>query len=382
METKTKRLLPLLVVFLAVCAVGFCEIALQVQQYLKARVITHRRYGFFEVDPFLQIRPRRYPKYDRELHVNDDSFRGDPVDMSAGTYRIFTLGGSTTYSYLLPYEETYPARLEAKLKNASPRRTFQVQNASCDWYSTEHSIIRYLFYVRYYKPHLVIINHAVNDLIRSFAPEWWCRPGDAFRRDYSHYLGPVVGLERTRVKYFPFTELLLYKKIRSVFFAPDAAQQLKTLDGEDPDFARKVRMLTHAEPVRDFKSLQTFEENLRTLVRLIRADNVGVIVVTEPSIYRRGLSERELRKLYFAPLHCSERGVFPDVESMEYGMGLFNAVVRKVARELGVPLIDLAAAIPKEEKYFFDDVHPTPAATEIEAQLLAEAVKNTGALEN
>jgi lysophospholipase L1-like esterase len=380
MSAQENKFRVLLVIFLLIVAVMICEVFLQVQQYLKVRVITHRRYGFFEVDPFLQIRPKRYPQFDRDLHVNADSFRGDPVSADSDTYRIFILGGSTSYSYTLSYEQTYPAKLEKKLKQEYPYKKIQVENAACDWYSTEHSIIRYLFYVRYYKPHLVIVMHAVNDLFRSFSPEWWCRPGDTFRRDYSHYLGPVVGLERTRVKYFPFTEFLLYKKIKNMLCAPDPAQRAY-IDGEDPDFSEKVRKLTRPVPIREFQSLPVFEENLKRLIRLIREDGVQVVVVTQPYIYNKNLSDQEKARLYFAPLHCSQNGVYPDVESMEYGMGLFNRTIGKVAKELDVPLVDLEKSIPKNETYFLDDIHPSDAATEIEAQLLLGEIKRLKLIE-
>ncbi|HTY44376.1 MAG TPA: SGNH/GDSL hydrolase family protein [Patescibacteria group bacterium] len=380
MSTHKKKFRVLLVIFLLIVAGTLGEIFLQVQQYLKVRLITHRRYGFFEVDPFLQIRPKRYPQFDRDLHVNADSFRGDPVSDDPDTYRIFVLGGSTSYSYTLPYEQTYPAKLQKKLRQEYPYRKIQVENAACDWYSTEHSIIRYLFYVRYYKPQLVIIMHAVNDLFRSFAPEWWCRPGDTFRRDYSHYLGPVVGLERTRVKYFPFTEFLLYKKIKNMLFAPDPAQ-LAHIDGEDPDFSEKVRRLNHPAAIRQFQSLPVFEENLKRLIRLIREDNVRVLVATQPYIYNKNLSDSEKARLYFAPLHCSQNGAYPDVESMEYGMDLFNRAIVRVASELNVPLVDLEKGIPKNETYFLDDIHPSDAATEIESQLLLGEIKRLKLME-
>lgn len=371
---QTRNFLPLLIIFSILAAVITTELFLQIQQYLKVRVVRHSRYFFFEVDPFLQIRPKTYPEYERDLHVNVDSFRGDPVSRDPDTYRVFTLGGSTTYSYLLTYSETYPAKLEKRLKESFPDRKIQVENAACDWHSTEHSLIRYLFYVRYYKPDLVVIMEAVNDLFRSFAPEWWCRPGDAFRRDYSHYLGPVVGLEKARVKYCPFTEFLLYKKIKDMFIKPDQ-QKIKSIDGDDPDFFAKITKNTRPVPIHEFPSLKVFEENLKLLVKLIRADNVKVILATQPNIYNKGLNAKELSTLYISPVHCSQNGVYPDVESMEYGMRLFNDAIIRVAKELDVPLVDFEKNIPKNEKYFHDDVHPTEAATEIESRMLLDEIK-------
>ncbi len=361
--------------FSLLAAVLAVELYLQVTEYLKVRVVAHRRYGFFEVDPFLQIRPKRNPQFDRELHVNDDSFRGDPVSKDPETFRIFTLGGSTTYSYTLPYWETYPARLEQKLSSAYPKRKIQVENAASDWYSSEHLLIRYLFDLKDYKPDLVIVMEAINDLFRSFSPEWWSRPAQAFRRDYSHYLGPVASLERIRVKYFPFTEFLIWKKIRLAF---DCGKDQGMIDPEDPDFYAKVKKYTRPVQIREFPSLPVFERNLRMLVRFLKADGVKVILLTQPSIYRPGLTPPELAKLYFAPIHCGQNGVYPDVASMEYGMGLFNDVIRKVAGDSGVALVDLEKEIPKDPAFLSDDVHPTAQATEKEAELIFKKIESLG----
>jgi lysophospholipase L1-like esterase len=369
-----KRFAVLALVFSSLAVILGVELYLQVTEYLKVRVVAHRRYGFFEVDPFLQIRPKRNPQFDRELHVNDDSFRGDPVSSDPSTFRVFTLGGSTTYSYTLPYWDTYPAKLEQKLSTAYPGQKIQVENAASDWYSSEHMLIRYLFDLKDYKPDLVIVMEAINDLFRSFAPEWWSRPGQNFRRDYSHYLGPVASLESIRVKYFPFTEFLLYKKVRAIF--DRRAQGVVKIDGEDPDFYQKVKKNTRPAKVSEFPSLPVFERNLRTLVGILKSDGVKVILLTQPSIYRQGLTPPEISSLYFAPIHCNQNGVYPDIASMEYGMGIFNDTIRKVARELDVPLVDLEKEIPKGTKFLSDDVHPTPAATDRESELIFEKIKS------
>lgn len=360
--------------------IGVAELFLQIQKYRKYKIMVHNRYGFFEADPFLQIRPKQYPELDRDLHVNSNSFRGDPVSQDPQTYRIFALGGSTTYMTFLPYNKTYPARLEEKLKAQYPGKSIQVQNAACDWYSSEHLAIRYLFNVKYLKPNLIIIKIAINDLFRSFAPEWWCRPKDNYRRDYSHYLGPVVGLEQVRTKYFPFTEFLLYKKIKGIFSSPFDAW-LMDMDVLDADLDAKIKKFTKPAAVREFKSLEAFEENLRMLVKLLKNDFVKVILATEPSIYRQGLSLEEKKKLYFGLVHCSQRGFYADTESMEYGMHLYNEVILKVAKEMSVAVVDVDKAIPKSGEYFFDDVHLKDKATEIESQLIVEKIRDLGLLD-
>ena len=343
------------------------EIYLQVQEYRHCFAMFSDPYDRSEVDPFLQVRG----KYNEKFHVNRDSFRGDPLKSDQDTYKIFTLGGSTTMQWDLPYELSYPARLKQKLRKAYPDVTIQVQNAACDWYTTEHSIIRYLFCLRDYEPHLLIVMHAINDLYRTFTPELWCRPGANFRRDYSHYLGPIVRLERNKPKLL-FSNFLLFDKIKSRILGFD---RMRTGSFDMTKISRQI-------PVREFKSLEVFRKNIRLLINAIRWDSTNVILATQPSIYRAGLVKEELSRLWFGPIFCSQNSVYPDVASLEYGMRLFNESIVDVAEELNVPVVDLDASIPKNATYFFDDVHPKAAATAIEAQLFFDKIMSLKLIDN
>jgi lysophospholipase L1-like esterase len=367
------------------------ECFLQYKEYQEYRRSADHR-NTYQVDPFLQV---SLEPNNADLHSNDRGFRGDPLLTGSNTVRIFALGGSTTLMVPVPYQQTYPAALEQKLRAHYPTLKLQAQNAACDWYSTEHSAIRYFFNVRYLKPSLVIIKHGINDLIRSFVPEWWCRPGDQYHRDYSHYLGPVVRLEWMPTVYFPFQHFLLAQQLKLALGQLDstpipplplpsrALRQgrhflLLTPSGED--FMEEYLRLKPIH-VSSFPSLDAFKENLRLLVQAIRRDNVAVILETEPCMYREGLTKRELSRLYFGPLHCAHNGLYPDAESLATGMQLFNQAVRELARELNVPLVDLEAHVPKTGDYLFDDVHPTEKGIQIEVQHLFEAIVRLRLLE-
>jgi lysophospholipase L1-like esterase len=370
---------------LVVCAGGECY--LQIREFRTFQAMANQRDLFFEADPFLQIRLKSGKP---RSHVNAEGFRGDPLDRAPQTRRIFALGGSSTLTLPLQHDETYPARLEAKLRTRYPALSIQVQNAACDWYTTEHSLIRYLFCIRDLQPDVVIIKHTINDLVRSFCPEWWCLPGVSYRRDYSHYLGPVVRLAQKPIAYRPFRQCLLRREFRQVLAQYIAPAPLDTgailmastnrirLPFESNSIPAFEEFYAHAQAVTvtNFPSLAAYETNLRLLVQILKQDHVQVILETEPSLYRPGLTWRELRRLYFGPLHCAQNSVYPDVASLANGMSLFNGVALKVARELDVPVVDLDRSIPKTLDYFFDDVHPTAKATEIEASLLgAEIVR-------
>ena len=94
------------------------------------------------------------------------------------------------------YEDTYPFKLQALLRQRYPDVTIEAQNAGNAWYTTAHLLIEYQLLVRQFEPDLIVVFEAINDLYRSFSPPWWA-VGE-FRPDYSHYSGSVHPLPGSR----------------------------------------------------------------------------------------------------------------------------------------------------------------------------------------
>ena len=126
----------------ALFVLGVVECVLQWGEYsanLAAFQNRELNLAVFEMDPFLQIRP----KENAEFRINEDSFRGDSVVASEDAFTVFT--------------------------------------------------------------------HGINELCRSFAPEWWSAEGVSYRADYSHYLGPQARFEASisAARYSPFRRWLI-----------------------------------------------------------------------------------------------------------------------------------------------------------------------------
>jgi lysophospholipase L1-like esterase len=213
-----------------------------------------------------------------------------------------------------------------------------------DWYTTAHSLVNYQLRIKDFRPDLVILYHGINDLVRSFAP-----PDLAFgapRPDYAHYYGPIARLAFGRHGRPPIPTPYL----------------LDWLLGPGRLYSDRDR--TVPARIESFASLPAFERNLRSLVDATRADGVRFVLATQPSLYRKDLGTEEADTLWMPQRLGAERGVHPDLESMERGMAAFNAATRRVAVERGVPWIELADAVPKTLEFFVDGVHYTEAGHE------------------
>lgn len=102
-----------------------------------------------------------------------------PVQREENTLRILTIGGSTTYGWLLDsWEESWPAQLAQRLTDKL-QCPVQVLNAGQPGAMSSEALVAYLFRDRYFDPQIVIIHNGGND----GGPLWFAD----YRPDYSTY---------------------------------------------------------------------------------------------------------------------------------------------------------------------------------------------------
>ncbi len=258
-------------------------------------------------------------------------------------YKIFCLGGSTTQ-----FSDTagrgWPDRLEEKL-NDSLDRPIGVWNQGRQWYTTLHSLINYETNLRPLHPDVLIVMHAINDLLHnadfcffSFGP---------FKEDYRHFYGPL-----SRILKNP------------------------TLLGTVGDF---IKMLWYHRPREiveqtEFPGIAPFKRNLNTLIDLAEKDGVTVILMTQPNLYKPDISQKEKRILSM----LNHEAIGPkkkwSFETALRGFEQYTKAIKDVARKRSIPLIDLEKAVPKTMDYFDDDVHYTEMAFDTVAETIAKVL--------
>ena len=316
--------------------------------------------------PYLQNTP--VPNHAVQ-HINRWGFRGDDLDQrkADNTFRIFMFGGSTVFCGTLPYEETHCRILERRLRQAYPQYHVEVQNIGADWHTTEHDTIKLLFYGQDFSPDLVITFHAINDLARSLTPEMF---GEGpYRSDYGHYFGAAANMVSGGRK-VPWT-------LGAGHWCSDLRFDQVHITGPDGQGLAGVRtwFVPKALPVEitEWKSLPAFQRNLGDFVTIARSKGMQVLLATQPSLYREDLTESERQLLVFPLTHYFD-GKRPSLYSMIDGMRRFNMATRRLAKELGVELVDLEQRMPKTTDYIYDDVHYTKAGNELVADAFANEI--------
>ena len=72
-------------------------------------------------------------------------------------YAILCLGDSYTYAGNVPYNETYPSRLQRKLADGHPSKKYSVINGGVCEYNSKQVLVRLPGFIKKYKPNMIIL---------------------------------------------------------------------------------------------------------------------------------------------------------------------------------------------------------------------------------
>ena len=290
-------------------------------------------------DPFLQMPPARFDV--EGGHRSDDA------------YRILTMGGSTTQF------SVYPETAKDSLEKELPGVEVEIFNAGVAYWTTKHSLINYVTYADNLEPDLVVVMHAINDLVRS------CEPPDnsmgPYNDDWSHFYGPAIYAARPLT--FERHLFLTYFGIVYSFYA-----------NSEVDF----------DPGH-FRSIKPFRGHLRRIVRYARNNDSDVLLVTQPSRFEDQRSDGPVQPSFGSVFCKSDVGfmkrVRPSGRSMRRAMAAFNTVVREVADAEGALLLDAAATMDGSESFFYDEVHTTGLGGQSLGRAVAHLILERGLIE-
>jgi len=361
MRVSRLPILPLLVSALLVFATaeGTARLAQRAGWY-HPKIITAE---YLKPNPYLSeiLKPSSHTRLgDATIDVNSLGFRGDEFEPKKppGVYRIFVLGGSTTFGYpesIPSNQETYPYKLQVDLRERLHDPKLEVVNAGVTGYTLRTSLVNFATRITWYEPDLIIVYHAVNDAIVT-------------KNDRDLYFGVIdanLGAntwEAIRNESFVLLELnyRIFKR------------------WQHPSVLGVARSDTPS-PV----TLQAYERNLRDLVALARARGTRVVLGNESLVVPAACAENKdgleelpglrpvearvcfMLQWYFP--HLTPIGVKRTFEALA-------AIQQHVANENGIPFVDVDPAVPKTSEYYWDLCHMTPAGTTRVAQTFADVV--------
>jgi hypothetical protein len=280
-----------------------------------------------EYHPYLQL----MPPIDRRLDGT-----------SSHALRIFCLGGSTT-EFPDQSGRDWPSRVEGILRERYDLPNVEVYNLGRGWYTSLHTLINYETNLRQYRPSVILLMQSLNDLLQN--ADFSYMSHGTFREDYGHFYGPVNRIINRRD---------LWHYLSDVFEGVWYAVERKPLTTDR------------------FPGLTAYERNVKTIIELARHDSTKVILMTEPCLMKKGMSEEELSVVEMIQVEAINDTMVWSSETVVNGMEQYNDLLRSIARQEHLPLIDLEEEVPKSLVFFRDEVHYQDTTFSLIAPVVAQ----------
>jgi len=329
---------------------------LQTRARSKIGIYTHHRYlGYYPTPNYVSGNNRH----------NSLGYRGEEIEVPkpAGRFRIVCLGGSTTYTGQVDdYKKSYPALLEDYLKEKGYENV-DVVNAGASGWSSWESLINLELRVQDLDPDLIVVYHAINDVLARFVS-----PTSAYRGDNSGRRAP----NHTSIfmpSVFEYSSVLRIAMITAGMKYPHAAFERnvdilpETYVGQQ--FRDQITADTYpdglfndvsAEAILEKNSPIYFERNMRNIINVAKNNEMKVM----------------LSSFAYSPLFTEH----PSVSSQEFVSALeeHNRLLERIADTMDVPFLDFSNLFPNERRLYVDGQHVNEEGAQLKADLFGSFI--------
>lgn len=349
----TKRILFSLLPLIAL--VGFAELTARLWLYELAPASLYRRYAVpSEFPAAAKYAPHHYLCYTLQpgyqegaTSHNSHGFRGEEIAIPKppGKFRIAILGGSTTYGeFIEDNADTFPAQLQAVLRDEFGYHQVEVINAGVPGYTSWESVGNLAFRLLDHQPDLIIPYEGVNDVHARLVHPRAYRADNAGRR--------TLWSEPIEVQICKHSVLLRIVGYHAGLWRLPGVDSFVQAPTSDPGtHGRSAAIGGEPMDVLDQNPPTFITRNLRTLVGIARAHDASVLLATWA--------------------HSPHKGDYAATPHYQRGFVEQNHAVMQLAREMRIPCFDFASSMPTSPELWRDGRHVNARGAKIQAQLLA-----------
>jgi len=123
------------------------------------------KYNSLKFDYTQPIRLLIPDQHNNYFNINSDGFRGSELDLQENDYKIFILGGSTTYGFITSSDEfTIPSLLEKEIGDVGVN--IKVVNAGIPTANSSDELYYLENYILNYSPNMIIVYDGWNDIMQ------------------------------------------------------------------------------------------------------------------------------------------------------------------------------------------------------------------------
>jgi lysophospholipase L1-like esterase len=342
--------------------------------------------GYFKFKP-----NRTHILADETTRINNHGFRGKDFQVAKepGTFRVVTLGESSTFGFHSSDPFTYPALLESRLGgHETCERHFEVINAGMPWISSEQIATLLEREVLAYRPDAITLYAGHNDSVATGSGTFseikrarlgW-NPGEWWKRR-SFLVREMTYIARDKL--LLLNELGEFtKQIINYRMSPERALAVSN------DIQRVERAIVDAEVG---STASDYEKSVRRIIEAARSAGIGIHVITQPmtllytyeDIRKRFgpkvISDDDLvARPFQASLERIKSKLRRDGAIYDFEMSLLKTeanmdILRKLAQEYSVDLVDFFPAVDAEPHLLVSYVHLSEEGNKRLAGLLYES---------
>jgi len=328
---------------------------------------------------------------DSSFSINDQGLRGDRLDRQPSG--ILALGGSTTECLYLDDAETWPYLLQRRLNATRGARGVWVGNAGRSGHTTHHHLLH-----AERLPNLapvidtMLVLTGANDFLQRLQLDRGYRPSVVDHLPLDEYRSAT---DRAFAVWPGFVsddplwkQLELVRRLRAIKkrYAEPPQQMVQDNKGDIYIKWRSNRRSASAfrTTLPDLSSaLDAYVGNLRLIIDQSKQRKLRLVLMTQPAIWRAGLSEEEQHSLWMGGI-----GAYQGTPGREYyspetlaaGLQRYNEALLRTCAATNVECLDLDRMLPKTSAVFYDDMHFTEAGARAVADIVAEYFETTSRL--
>ena len=331
----------------------------------QGRVLTFReypvsgRFGAMPANP-REVYPGGLEQRRYWIDIDSNGFLVPSRMHARAALEVVFLGGSTTEGLFVTPERRFPFRVGRMLED-SLGTSVNSYNGGRSGNVSRHAVLAFLGKVAPMRPKYVILMENINDLaVLTHIADYWSaasprpfmkQPADAWRED--------GGLVR---RFKGALRVLLPNRYGALGSAWTRATR-----GEKP--VDEFAAVRGKEPPFDLAAAEaTFQRGLETFVAVARIWRTTPVLMTQANRLT-AQPDPEIAAVWGSPLQGTSYAEF------RHRYSRFNDVIRRVAKEQGVPLVDLDRDLTPDRLDMYDAVHYTDRGSERAAAVIARHLR-------
>jgi len=309
--------------------------------------------GYFKFPPDRTLHQYGLFKDPTPIRINSLGFRGPDfeADKPDGIFRVICMGGSSTFGYFARDRFTYPALLERRFAERLPARKVEAINAGIPHADSDNLLAMLQDELTGYEPNVITIYTGFND---------------------AYYLMDATAFQKSlRWIHSHFATYVAFKRLVTALGGPQMhsrwARYRKTVNQESV----RVQVDLHAE---------RYERNLRELLADARDSEIEVFFILQSVDLVNKRRKGEVRTTYAeevraAENHLQQEGWIDFHETTLLVQFRLMEILRTLAREENVPIVDNIAILDEHPEYFASYVHLTENGNGALADALFDAIR-------